>query len=573
MSDSNPSPTLPTPSPLPSPKRAWVLLAAIASFTMLWGLWDGPLIKTEGHRAITAHQMVDGGDWVVPHLFGRVYRRKPPLHYWVLACSEKLFGANEWAWRLPSALAAVGLCLMLWAFTRRWFGELGGLVAGFACCSTVWLWSQSRNADIDSLNTLAAVAACCCAIQIGFGTGRRWPFAVASGVACVAMMMLKGPAGLMAYGGTLLGAAVANRTVRWWAHPGIWAPPIAGVAAFLAWKSVVTQRLAEVGVSAPDTAITELIDRITPTTDTLSNMAVAVGGLILMTLPVSWTILVPAIRKPTLEQTNSKIYRALLGAVLSSLVLCAVFLIARPRYGFIVLPLLCPLAGAAAETWRRGGLTDRGVEFMWQTLTMIGIVLIGVTVWAPVDEYRMIEQVNGPLIGLTILSLTVGGYLIYLIRSRQIARGSWCVALMLIPLASMSYARAKSVERHVQSGKRPGQIMRAHQDQFASDSVVWSGEMARNHPDVLHYGRFDVRRPPATRTRPDAPTQDAQGRPAFDLDPVFESGQPGWFVLTDHEWKKYQTMYADRLSHALIVTEAYHELDQPVIVYFEGSSR
>jgi 4-amino-4-deoxy-L-arabinose transferase len=56
--------------------------------------------------------MVTGGDWVVPHLNGLRYFEKPPMGYWVHAGSILLFGENNFAVRLPSAMA-VGLSALL----------------------------------------------------------------------------------------------------------------------------------------------------------------------------------------------------------------------------------------------------------------------------------------------------------------------------------------------------------------------------------------------------------------------------------------------------------------------------
>src|SRR5437868_4222725 len=65
-----------------------------------------PLSGTEGHRALTAHQMVQSHRWLVPMLFGRPYLAKPPLHYWLIAVTETLAGrGNVFVWRLPSAIA------------------------------------------------------------------------------------------------------------------------------------------------------------------------------------------------------------------------------------------------------------------------------------------------------------------------------------------------------------------------------------------------------------------------------------------------------------------------------------
>jgi len=57
-------------------------------------------------------EMIAGGDWAVPHLNGLRYFEKPPMGYWVHAGSILLFGENNFAVRLPSAMA-VGLSALL----------------------------------------------------------------------------------------------------------------------------------------------------------------------------------------------------------------------------------------------------------------------------------------------------------------------------------------------------------------------------------------------------------------------------------------------------------------------------
>src|SRR2546423_3601291 len=60
-----------------------VFLFALACFS--FSLGAAPLAGTEGHRAITAHQMVQRGSYLIPTLYGYTYLKKPPLHYWILA--------------------------------------------------------------------------------------------------------------------------------------------------------------------------------------------------------------------------------------------------------------------------------------------------------------------------------------------------------------------------------------------------------------------------------------------------------------------------------------------------------
>lgn len=76
----------------------------------------------EGRNAEVGREMLATGDYVTPHLNGAVYLDKPPVFFWAVAASLGLFGVNEAAARLPSALAAIaGVALTVW-FARRHFG-------------------------------------------------------------------------------------------------------------------------------------------------------------------------------------------------------------------------------------------------------------------------------------------------------------------------------------------------------------------------------------------------------------------------------------------------------------------
>src|ERR1700709_1564811 len=122
-----------------------------------------PLAATEGHRAMTAHQMVESGQWLIPKLYGRVYLAKPPLHYWILAVSESLFRTTEpWVWRLTGAIEGALLAAILCWIGNRWFGRVGGLVSGLSYVALFTLWGENRGADIDVTNTLTATVACLC---------------------------------------------------------------------------------------------------------------------------------------------------------------------------------------------------------------------------------------------------------------------------------------------------------------------------------------------------------------------------------------------------------------------------
>ncbi|MGH9316325.1 MAG: ArnT family glycosyltransferase, partial [Thermoanaerobaculia bacterium] len=99
-----------------------VLLAAVLALS---GLGVRPLISpAEARYGLVAREMLESGDWVQPRLNHVRFYEKPPLTYWCVAASYRLFGFNEFASRLPSALAYVGTALVtyLLAFELVGFG-------------------------------------------------------------------------------------------------------------------------------------------------------------------------------------------------------------------------------------------------------------------------------------------------------------------------------------------------------------------------------------------------------------------------------------------------------------------
>jgi len=92
-------------------------------------LWD------ESRLAINACEMYHTGNLLIPTFNGApdMWNTKPPLMIWLQVFSMKLFGINEMAVRLPSALAALFTCIIIMSFSVRyiknfWFGFIWVLV-------------------------------------------------------------------------------------------------------------------------------------------------------------------------------------------------------------------------------------------------------------------------------------------------------------------------------------------------------------------------------------------------------------------------------------------------------------
>jgi 4-amino-4-deoxy-L-arabinose transferase-like glycosyltransferase len=86
-------------------------------------------------QAQIARNMLTSGDYVTARLDGIPYLEKAPLIYWLIAGSFKIFGASDWAARVPMVLAAVALAWLTTAFGMWAFGRRAGLYAGL-CIST-----------------------------------------------------------------------------------------------------------------------------------------------------------------------------------------------------------------------------------------------------------------------------------------------------------------------------------------------------------------------------------------------------------------------------------------------------
>ncbi len=101
-------------------RHFWALLALLLLLAFTFqgsrGIWE----PDEGRYTSAGINMLRSGDWMVPTIDAEhPHLTKPPMTYWALAASFGALGANEWAARLPAALAFVGTGLLLFGLGRR----------------------------------------------------------------------------------------------------------------------------------------------------------------------------------------------------------------------------------------------------------------------------------------------------------------------------------------------------------------------------------------------------------------------------------------------------------------------
>ena len=107
----------------------------------------------EGRYAEIPREMVEQGDYLVPHLNYVRYFEKPPLLYWATAISYKAFGVNEWSFRLPTALVAFLCAVTTYLFVARWSTLGTALFSSLVLMSSFGFFAMSHIVTIDMFFT------------------------------------------------------------------------------------------------------------------------------------------------------------------------------------------------------------------------------------------------------------------------------------------------------------------------------------------------------------------------------------------------------------------------------------
>lgn len=144
-----------------------------------------------------AREMAGGAGWLSPHLNGALWFDKPPLFYWLSALSVSVFGATEFACRLPSALAALGVVGLAYALANHDFGPRAAALAALVMATCLQQIVLARAAVTDMTFVFFLTAA-----LYGYrrwhdeafaASGRRFGWALACGAATGLAMLTKGP--------------------------------------------------------------------------------------------------------------------------------------------------------------------------------------------------------------------------------------------------------------------------------------------------------------------------------------------------------------------------------------------
>ena len=224
------------------PKILWttVIVSAIVFF---WGLGSIDLLSlNEGRRALAIQEMVSSGNWLLPHLNGELYLTKPPLLYWLSSSLAFIWGVNEWTLRLPSALAAIAVLIMVYRYALQQSGKWAALFAVQLLIANLGFAMLGRRAEIEMLLTALCVGSLLSALQyIQSQSSKNW--IILSYFLLALALMTKGPLVILLVTLPLLIAAIYSK------NPHIKAVLLSGrgwlifLVVGLTWYAIVSWQL------------------------------------------------------------------------------------------------------------------------------------------------------------------------------------------------------------------------------------------------------------------------------------------------------------------------------------------
>lgn len=134
-----------------SATRNYILLFFGCTVFHIIGTWNIPLVDRDEPRfAEASREMIERGDYIVPHFNNQLRLDKPPLAYWAQVASYRMLGENDLAARFPSAVAAALVAMSILAWGTRIGSERVGWFAAiiFTLSLQTFLHAKAAVADM-----------------------------------------------------------------------------------------------------------------------------------------------------------------------------------------------------------------------------------------------------------------------------------------------------------------------------------------------------------------------------------------------------------------------------------------
>ncbi len=130
--------------------KNYLLLAVLLNFFILLGIT--PLFNLdEGAFSEATREMLHNHNYITTFLEGNLRFDKPIFIYWFQLLSIKIFGINEFAFRLPSAIAATFWVGGIYYFVKKVYNEKVAFLSSFFMVTTLQIGLIAKAAIADSM--------------------------------------------------------------------------------------------------------------------------------------------------------------------------------------------------------------------------------------------------------------------------------------------------------------------------------------------------------------------------------------------------------------------------------------
>ena len=176
----------------------WLLPVALLFWNLGYAAFWNP---DEGRYVAASYEMATpfsgASDWLIPHLNTVPRLNKPPLIYWAIASSIRIFGVSEWSARLVPALAALLILVLISLWGTRVWNWRTGWTAAMVWATGIGVAAMGRTANTDML--------LCAAVGLAmFGVfwatelegKKRLLMGAVAGVGMAMALLTKGPVGV-----------------------------------------------------------------------------------------------------------------------------------------------------------------------------------------------------------------------------------------------------------------------------------------------------------------------------------------------------------------------------------------
>lgn len=130
-----------------------IVLVLVFSFLFFYRLdWNTLVSWDEAWYGTIARNMLQKGDFIYMVWKDRPYYDHPPMGFWLMAASYKIFGVNEFSTRFPSAFLGLLSILLIYVVSCELFkNRLIGFVSALVLGTSVWYLIRVRSGNLDSI--------------------------------------------------------------------------------------------------------------------------------------------------------------------------------------------------------------------------------------------------------------------------------------------------------------------------------------------------------------------------------------------------------------------------------------